>query len=332
MHICGTHEDSISKWGIRSLLPDNIRVIAGPGCPVCVCPAEDVGQAIEHAKKGRTIITFGDMLKVPSASLDSLDTVRAAGADIRMVYSARDAVNMAEGEPEKEFIWFGVGFETTIPMTAFEIIKGLPSNLKVLPSYRIVPPAMTLLCEDPDFPLDGFICPGHVSVIIGTTPYEPYAAKYRTPCAIAGFEPVDVMLGVKSILAQLSNDEPIVDNVYTRVVRSEGNPAALAAIKKAFKLVDAKWRGIGVIPQSGYDLADEFAHVRAETISLPPVSQDFYKGCLCGAVILGKAHPTDCPHFMRRCTTDTPLGPCMVSDEGTCSIVAKFGDRKTIHL
>ncbi len=326
MHVCGTHEATVARSGIRSLLPRELEVISGPGCPVCVCPAEHIATAIELARKGHIIVTFGDMFKVPDATLTTLALAKAQGNDIRLVYSVRDAVRIAEENPSRAIVWLGIGFETTAPMTADVLLKAPPSNFHVLSDFRLVPPAMDLLAKDPDFELDAFVLPGHVSTIIGTDPYEIFPKKYGLPCVVGGFEPIDFLIAIDRILKQLLNEEAFVENAYPRVVRPEGNIKALNAMNKVFRVVDAKWRGIGMIPRSGLELSPRFQQYDAKKLLDHPINieQDLAKGCQCGKVILGKTKPEECPHFLRRCTPETPIGPCMVSDEGTCRIHAKY--------
>ena len=326
MHVCGTHESTIAHWGIRELLPENIEVIAGPGCPVCVCPASDIDLATLIAQKRDIILTsFGDMLRVPSSHL-SLAQARAQGADIRLVYSATDAIEVAKCNPKKEIVFFSVGFETTAPMTAAVLKNEPPRNFSVICSLRLIPPAMTLLLEHPDVMLDGFILPGHVSVIIGVKPYEQVVKKYQIPCAIPGFEPVDVLLGLYSILKQISEDTPKVDNVYPRAVKTEGNLRALKLLDEVFQQTTAYWRGIGEIEGSGLILQNKYSEWNAKNRFEieEPSEKGMPPGCSCDKVLLGALTPQQCPLFNITCTPENPVGPCMVSEEGTCAIQAKY--------
>ncbi len=326
-HICGTHEYTISHWGIRSLLPKNIEVIAGPGCPVCVCPNEDIEQSIWLAKNGYILATFGDMSRVPS-NQGSLLTARAEGADIRVVYSFLDAIKLANSNPQTKVVFFSIGFETTAPTVAIELInQRIPLNLFILCANRLVPPAMAILLEQPDIPLDGFIAPGHVSAITGYGIYEPISDQHHVPIVVAGFEPADVMFGVLAILQQLAQSRSKTENLYSRVVTREGNRKALAAMSEAYSVVDARWRGIGVLPKSGYDLAEQFSDFNIRLREDLPMSsgEDIPKGCRCAEVMLGKIYPEDCGLFNKKCTPENPIGPCMVGNEGTCSIHAKYG-------
>jgi len=326
-HVCGTHEYTISHWGIRSLLPSNIEVIAGPGCPVCVCPNEDIEQSIWLAKNGYTLTTFGDMSRVPS-NQGSLLSARAEGADIRVVYSFLDSIKLATNNPQQKITFFAIGFETTAPTVAIELVnQRVPSNLFILSSHRLVPPAMSVLIEQPDISVDGFIAPGHVSAITGFGIYEPISDEHHVPIVVAGFEPADVMLGILAILQQLIHSRSKTENLYSRVVTREGNKTALAAMEKAYSIIDAKWRGIGVIPSSGFEIAPIFSQYNIREKEEIPItsSRDIPKGCRCADVMLGKIYPENCTLFNKACTPESPVGPCMVGNEGTCAIHAKYG-------
>lgn len=326
-HVCGTHEFTISHWGIRSLLPPCVEVIAGPGCPVCVCPNEDIEQAIWLAKNGYILTTFGDMSRVPS-SQGSLLTARAEGAAIQIVYSFIDVIKLAKKNPTENYVFFSIGFETTAPIVAIELInEKIPSNVSILSSHRLVPPAMNLLVKQPDIQVDGFIAPGHVSTITGSSIYEPISSKNNIPIVISGFEPVDVMLGIMEIMQQIAKKKPQTKNLYTRVVTSEGNLKAQEAINTAYQVVDSKWRGIGIVPQSGLDIADRYDSVNIRLHEEIPTSgeRDIPKGCRCADVILGKIYPSKCTLFNTKCTPENPIGPCMVGTEGTCAIHAQYG-------
>ncbi len=323
-HVCGTHEWTISHFGIRSLLPTNIEVIAGPGCPVCILPASEVDGAIEMAKKGTTVTCFGDVLRVPG-SCGSLLDAKADGADIRIVYSTSDAVKMALQEPQKEFVFFAVGFETTAPSTAIEVANKAASNLSFLISHRIVPPAMELLVKMPDLQLNGFIAPGHVSTIIGVEPYAIFPEKYGLPTVVGGFEPLDLLFSVYMIIKQLSEGKPKLENEYTRGVQWKGNLKAQKLITEAFDVVDGKWRGLGVIPKSTLSLKPKYAAYNAIQKHDVQIKDgvDSQPGCQCHLVVVGKIKPNTCPLFLKTCTPQTPIGACMVSMEGTCRVWAK---------
>lgn len=326
-HVCGTHEYTISHWGIRSLLPANVEVIAGPGCPVCICPNEDIEQSIWLAKNGYTLATYGDMSRVPS-NHGSIITARAEGAEIRVVYSFLDVLKLAKSNPQKNIVFFAIGFETTAPTVAIELVnKKIPSNLFILSAHRLVPPAMGVLLEQDDVSLDGFIAPGHVSAITGYGIFEPISKEKNIPIVVAGFEPADVMLSILAILQQLTRSQSKTENLYSRVVTREGNRKALAAMREAYQVVDARWRGIGVIPSSGFEIAETFSMCNIRMKEKVPISsgKDIPKGCRCAEIMLGKIYPEECSLFNKRCTPENPIGPCMVGNEGTCAIHAKYG-------
>lgn len=320
-HVCGTHEWTITHFGIRSFLPKNVEVIAGPGCPVCTIPASEIDEAIQLAQKGVVVTCFGDVLRVPGSGMSLLD-MKAEGADVRIVYSVADSIRMAEKETTKRFVFFAVGFETTSPATAVELLNGPPDNLSFLVSHRLIPPAMKLLVEMKDLNLDGFIAPGHVSAIIGLEPYEVFPKKYRVPTVVAGFEPLDVLFAIYMVLKQIVDAKPSLENEYSRVVAWEGNAKAQKLMKEAFKVNDGSWRGLGVIPSSKFILRERFSqfdahvkyHVRIEG------GVDTPSGCRCPLVVIGRIKPIECPLFMKACTPQTPVGACMVSNEGTCRI------------
>jgi len=323
-HVCGTHEWTITHFGLRSLLPSNVEVIAGPGCPVCIVPASEFDEAIQLALKGKVVACFGDVLRVPGSKMSLLDA-KAEGADIRVVYGVGDAVKMAEKENDKEFVFFAVGFETTAPSTAVEVVKKPPENLSFLVSHRLIPPAMKLLVEMKDLSLNGFVAPGHVSTIIGVKPYEVFPELYGMPTVVAGFEPLDVLFGVYMILKQLSESKPRLENEYVRAVRQEGNVKAQELMKKVFEVVDDNWRGLGTIPSSTFKLRKEYETFDTRLKYGVKVEDgvDIQPGCKCHLVIIGKIKPTECPLFMKACIPQKPVGPCMVSSEGTCQIWAK---------
>jgi hydrogenase expression/formation protein HypD len=328
MHVCGSHEHSVQRWGIRSMLPEGLEIFAGPGCPVCVCPAFEVGEAIALAKQGVLVATYGDMLQVPTPGGTLMDT-NASGGDVRVVYGPMDAVRLARENPDREVVFFSIGFETTIaPSAALVAAGGLPPNFSLLTSHRLTPPAMELLLGIGDVHIDGFIAPGHVSVIVGSEAWSVFPRAYRMPVVVAGFEPDSVLLGILLLVRQLRRGEVKLENAYPQVVRPEGNPQALRMMEKTFVKTAAWWRGIGRISRSGLVLKPEFAGVDARKrfgISASPESTELPPGCSCHLVMLGKIHPPQCPMFNRKCTPDTPYGPCMVSQEGTCLIWSKFG-------
>ncbi|TET09059.1 MAG: hydrogenase formation protein HypD [Candidatus Thorarchaeota archaeon] len=321
VHVCGTHEDTIVQHGVRSLLPKSIKLVAGPGCPVCVCAAQDVDMAIELARQGHIITTFGDMVRVPSTD-SSLAKERTSGADVRIVYGVSEAVEIARENPDKEVVFIGIGFETTAPTIALELIRGPPSNYSVFTSLKVIPPAMDLLVNLEGFGVDGFITPGHVSTIIGSNAFQPFAEKTGVPCVVAGFEPLDVLESVRMILVQIEEGRADSENEYTRVVKPEGNLAAQRVIEQAFRVDDAPWRGLGIIEKSGYSIREEFGEHNARLrFEFPEIeSVDILPGCRCHEVILGMIGPVDCALFGKRCTIEDPYGPCMVGREGTCRI------------
>ncbi|MDH5770680.1 MAG: hydrogenase formation protein HypD, partial [Candidatus Bathyarchaeota archaeon] len=270
------------------------------------------------------ITCFGDVLRVPGSKRSLLD-LKAEGADVRVVYGVGDAVKMAERELDKEFVFFAIGFETTAPSTAVEVVKKPPKNFSFLVSHRLIPPAMKLLVEMKDLNLNGFIAPGHVSTIIGLKPYEIFPNHYHMPTVIAGFEPLDVLFGVYMILKQLNEGKPRLENGYVRAVRPEGNVKAQELIREVFEVTDGNWRGLGTIPSSTFKLHGKYENYDARLRYGVKVgdSVDIQPGCKCHLVIIGKIKPTECPLFMKACTPQKPVGPCMVSMEGTCQIWAK---------
>lgn len=322
MEVCGTHSQVIAKYGLKKLLPPNIKLVSGPGCPVCVTPASDIDLAIELTKYG-IVTTFGDMYRVVGTE-NSL-----ADVESRVVYSVEDSVKIAEST-NKEVIHFAIGFETTAPSTAITILnldkKGI-ENFSIICSHRLIPPAMRFLLAE-DIKIDGFICPGHVSTIIGSKPYEEIAK--RKPCVISGFEPLDVLISVYMILKQLACNESKVEIEYKRVVKDCGNRYALESMNKVFEYCDAKWRGIGLIPKSGLRVKNKFKSYDAIFKFGIKVkeSKDIKDGCLCGEILKGLAVPQECPLFKDMCNPFHPKGPCMVSVEGACNVVFRYGENE----
>ncbi len=327
MEVCGSHTMAIGRYGIRQLLPENVELISGPGCPVCVTDPGYIDTAIALAGRGAIIATFGDMIRVPGSDSD-LTACRSAGGDVRVCYSPSAAVELAQSHPDREVVFLAIGFETTIaPVVSIvgEALSAEVRNLSLLTAFKLVPPALSALLADTEIKIDAFLCPAHVSAIIGSRAYEPYAAKYHVPCVIAGFEPLDILYGVHGILGQVLKNEARVENQYARVVRPEGNPLAQARIAKYLDPVDAVWRGIGVIPASGLGLKPAFAAYDSEKkFGLPVRPGRQHAGCRCGDVIKGKLRPTACALFAKVCTPDHPVGPCMVSAEGTCAAYFKY--------
>ena len=328
MEVCGSHTMAIGRYGIRPLLPPGVELISGPGCPVCVTDPGYIDAAIALARRGAIVATFGDMVRVPGSDSD-LTACRAAGGDVRVCYSPSAALGLAKSNPGREVVFLAVGFETTVaPVVSLvetAAREGI-GNLSLLTAFKQVPPALRALMSDPEIRIDAFLCPAHVSAIIGARAYAPIAADYRVPCVVAGFEPLDILSGVHGILAQVLNGEARVENQYARVVRADGNPKAQALMARYLEPVDAAWRGMGSIPASGLGLRPEFAGYDAAKrfgIDLAPGRQ--HAGCRCGDVIKGKLCPTACPLFSVACTPDHPVGPCMVSSEGTCAAYYKYG-------
>jgi hydrogenase expression/formation protein HypD len=329
MEVCGTHTMSIYQYGIRSLLPPQVRLISGPGCPVCVTPVGYVDKAVAYARQPETIVTtFGDMLRVPG-STSSLMQERARGADVRIVYSTMDAVALAEKNPAKRVIFLGVGFETTAPTIAGSILtaasRGL-GNYFVLAAHKTIPIPMQVLSADPELGIDGYICPAHVSTIIGADAYNFLAKEHGVPCVVTGFEPADLIHGVEMLVRQIVEKRSEVEIQYSRFVTREGNLKAQAILKEVFTPADAAWRGLGVIPGSGLDIAEKYAAFDAEK-AVPVEVEDAREpaGCLCGEVLKGKVAPSECPLFGKACTPEDPVGACMVSSEGSCAAAYKYG-------
>ena len=330
MEVCGTHTVSIAKNGLRAVMPDRVTLLSGPGCPVCVTANRDIDTAIELAKQpGVVVTTFGDMMKVPG-SYSSLAAEKAEGRDVRIVYSPLDAIAMAENEPDKQVVFVAVGFETTAPLIAAAILRAKDAgleNFSVFCAHKTVPAALGALVNDPEVKIDAFILPGHVSTIIGSEPYEFLAEEYHVPGVITGFEPVDVLQGVYMILKQLEEGRAEIEIAYHRGVMPEGNVHAREMVDQVFQPIDADWRGIGVIPGTGLAIRDEFAHYDAtKRIPVTPPEPKEIKGCQCGEVLRGITLPFECKLFGRGCTPEHPIGPCMVSSEGSCAAYYRFTD------
>ena len=333
MEVCGGQTHAIVKFGIDELLPKQITLIHGPGCPVCVTPLEMIDKALEIAAKPNVIFTsFGDMLRVPSSTTDLL-SVKAGGGDVRIVYSPLDAVKIAEQNPAKEVVFFGVGFETTAPATAMAVFQAAQKKLKnfsMLLSHVLVPPAIEALMSSPDCRVQAFLAAGHVCTVMGYEEYFPLAKKYRVPFVVTGFEPLDILHGVLMTVQQLESGRAEVENQYVRSVRREGNQPAQALIKKVFRVVPRKWRGIGEIPQSGLGLADEYAAFDAEKkFGLADRHVDEPAECKAGLVLQGLLKPHECPAFGAKCTPEHPLGATMVSSEGACAAYYRYRRHNT---
>jgi hydrogenase expression/formation protein HypD len=328
MEVCGTHTVAIFRHGIRGVIPKEISLLSGPGCPVCVTPIKDVDAAIAIANLDGTILTtFGDMMRVPG-SKKSLFHAQAEGAKISIVYSPMDALKMAAENKDKNIVFFATGFETTSPSiagTLFEASRSGINNFYIYSAHKVVPPALKALLDSPDLKIDGFILPGHVSTIIGTEPYEFIAADYSISSVVTGFDAVDILTAILMLLDQIASGRAAVEIQYTKVVRKEGNPKAMSLINEFFEPCDANWRGIGVIPGSGLKLrekANRFDVSNVFHLDIPDAPEP--KGCQCGQVLTGVKIPTDCRLFGKACTPEHPVGACMVSTEGSCAAYYKY--------
>jgi hydrogenase expression/formation protein HypD len=330
MEVCGTHTMAAARFGLKSLLPPGVELISGPGCPVCVTAQVDLDAFLALGQEPHIVlVSFGDMLRVPGTH-SSLEGLRAQGAEVRVVYSPLDAVELARQTPEKHMVFFGVGFETTMPATALAIQTaaryGL-DNFSVWCVHKTMPAALKALLASGEVRVSGLLCPGHVTTIIGAAAYDFIPAQFGLPCAVTGFEPVDMLLGIESILRQINAGQASVENVYTRAVQVPANPRARELLAEVFAPDDAPWRGLGVIPGSGVRIREPYARFDArarfpqvwERLTLPPPSP-----CRCGEVLRGVLRPVECPLFAARCTPAQPLGPCMVSTEGACAAAYRY--------
>ncbi len=329
MEVCGTHTVEIFRHGIRGVIPRNITLLSGPGCPVCVTAVRDVDAAIAVAKIPGTIVTtFGDMMRVPGGT-ESMLEARSEGADIRVVYSPMDAIALAQKEPGREVVFFATGFETTSPLIAGTILHAEQAgirNFSVYAAHKLVPPALRALLDSPDVQVDGFILPGHVSTIIGSRPYAFLAQEYKKPSVITGFEASEIVEGIVMIARQIAQQRAAVEIQYASVVREEGNPRAMELLDHYFEPADAYWRGIGVIPASGLSIREAYsAFDAARRFDPPPSDAAEPELCSCGDILRGVKVPTECALFGTGCTPDAPVGPCMVSTEGSCAAYYKYG-------
>lgn len=319
---------AIARAGIKKLLPHSVELISGPGCPVCVTAQSEIDRAVEIARQKDVVMTtFGDMLRVPG-SRGSLEDVKREGKDVRVVYSPLDALNIACDNPEKKVVLMGIGFETTSPTVAATIQQAKRqriNNFFVLSNFKLIFPALAHLAKSRKVQIDGFICPGHVSVITGARPYEKIAKKYRKPCVITGFDEGDIIQGIKRLIEQVKNRRYRVEIAYQRAVKSKGNVKARRILDSVFRVSDSQWRGLGLIKNSGLKLRREFKHFSGEIkfrVKLRKLPEP--KGCICGEVLQGINSPRDCRLFKQACTPQTPVGPCMVSSEGTCAAYYKY--------
>ena len=329
MEVCGTHTTAIARLGLRRILPDNLELISGPGCPVCVTAQEDIDRAIEIAKlKGVIMTTFGDMLRVPGTK-GSLEALKAAGRDVRVVYSCLDALRIARDNPGQKVVFMGVGFETTSPTIAATILEARKKRVKnfyILSNFKLIFPALKALAKSQKARINGFICPGHVSVITGSLPYQDIAAGFKIPCVITGFEAADIIKGIKRLMQKIKQGSYSVEIEYRRAVSRTGNLRAQRLLRLVFTPSDARWRGLGRIKKSGLKLNKEFKQFCAEQrfkVKLPAPIEP--RGCICQEVLQGIKQPAQCRLFKKVCTPQSPVGPCMVSSEGACSAWYKYG-------
>jgi hydrogenase expression/formation protein HypD len=338
MEVCGTHTQSFYRFGLDKILPVNLRLISGPGCPVCVSSQEYIDSAIKLAQEKDTLIlTFGDMLRIPGTH-STLERERAKSGNVHVVYSALDSLKVAKLNPDKKVIFLAVGFETTAPTIALSIISAAKEkikNLSFLSSLKLIPPAMEYLLQDKRLKLNGFLCPGHVSAIIGTRPYGFIPKKYHIGCCVAGFEPLDMLEGIYLLLRQVIKNRPKVENQYSRVVTRNGNTKAVKIINKVFKVTDANWRGLGKFRGSGLKIRNEYVNFDAASVfSLshpclsgrqePTAISRQQKRCRCAEVLKGLIRPDECALFKKSCSPENPFGPCMVSIEGACNAYYKY--------
>jgi hydrogenase expression/formation protein HypD len=331
MEVCGTHTMAAARFGLKELLPPPVKLVSGPGCPVCVTAQEDLDGFLALGEQtGIILASFGDMLRVPGTCI-SLEKLRAKGAAVKVVYSPLDAVDLAKQESGKHVVFFGVGFETTMPATAVAIQVAAAAqvdNFSVFCVHKTMPEALKALLSGGEVKVSGLLCPGHVTTIIGASAYDFIPRDFGIPCAVTGFEPLDLLLGIESILRQLSKGEAKVENVYTRAVPAAPNPRAQALLNEVFAPADAKWRGLGVIPGSGVTIREKYRHFDArsrfaEILALVPPPPP--TACRCGDILRGVMHPQECPLFDKVCSPSQPVGPCMVSSEGACTAVYRYG-------
>ncbi|MBK7335123.1 MAG: hydrogenase formation protein HypD [Saprospirales bacterium] len=328
MEVCGGQTHSLVKNGILGLLPPQIRMIHGPGCPVCVTPLHLIDHAIHLAEKERAILcSFGDMLRVPGSE-KSLLQAKAEGADVRILYSPLEAVSLAKENPTRQVVFFAVGFETTAPANGLSVVHAAElslSNYSILTSHVLVPPAMEAVLDDEEASIQGFLAAGHVCTVMGTAEYGPIAARYKVPIVVTGFEPVDLLQGILMTVRQLEEGRHEVENQYSRVVRSEGNPGARKVLERVFEVKDRDWRGLGTIPMSGYELREEYAAFDAKRkFEAPEGKAEESSLCMAGQVLKGIIKPQECPQFGKACTPSNPLGAPMVSSEGACAAYYHF--------
>jgi len=328
MEVCGTHTVAIFRSGIRQILPENVELVSGPGCPVCVTNDDYIDKAIDYARRGFIVATFGDMLKVPG-SRSSLAVTMAEGADVRIIYSPLDCVKLAKENPHAKIIFLAVGFETTAPTAAATVLAAKAhgiKNLFMLSAQKLVPPALRFLLNDSSVKVDGFLLPGHVAVVIGSEAFNFLATEFKIPSAVSGFEAEEILIALISLLEQIDSGQAEITNNYRAVVKSEGNVAAQKILSQVYEVADASWRGMGIIPASGLRMRDEFAAFdieRVEPIEIEHIEKK--SACRCGEVLRGVINPTECPLFGKACQPLHAIGPCMVSVEGVCAAWFKYG-------
>jgi hydrogenase expression/formation protein HypD len=330
MEFCGGHTVTIFRYGIRQVLPPNIEMVSGPGCPICVTANADLDKAIALSQVPEVIIaTFGDMIKVPG-SRSSLQEAKAEGAEVHTVYSTMDALKIAENNPDKSVVFLGIGFETTAPTIAASVLQAEEKGLKnyyVLSLHKLCPPVIRALLDSGEVKLGGLICPGHVSAIIGSHPWEFIASDYGIPCVVSGFEPLDILQSVDMLVTQVENGESKVEIAYRRGVHPEGNQQALRLMEQVFEPCPARWRGIGEVLGSGLKLRKKYQRFDAElAFDIEPGPTLESAGCICGDILRGVKTPADCPLFAKTCMPESPVGPCMVSSEGSCSAYYLYGE------
>lgn len=328
MEVCGTHTVSIGRYGFRSIMPEGLRLLSGPGCPVCVTANRDIDHAIALARsEGITVATFGDMMRVPG-STSSLAAEKSAGRDVRIVYSPLDALELATELPDRNVVFMGVGFETTTPAIAACVLEAAShgiENFSVFCVHKTTPPALRAIANDPETTIDGFILPGHVCTITGLAPFQFIAREFNIPGVVTGFEPVDILTGIDRLVEMIISGTPAVENAYPRSVRDAGNPVARSIAEKVFEPCSATWRGMGEIAHSGLRIREDYARYDARrrfAVEVEPTREPH--GCRCGDVLRGVIAPTQCPLFGRACTPEHPVGPCMVSSEGSCAAYFRY--------
>lgn len=336
MHVCGTHEQAIARFGLRSVFPPALNVIMGPGCPVCVTDVPEVDEGVVLARQGVRIATYGDMVRVPGTVM-SLSDAQAAGAKVDVVYSIAQAVDLARTTRD-EVVFFATGFETTAVATAAAILAGTPANFSVLSAHKYIPPVMEIVAEMPDSRVEGFLAAGHAATITGWALFEPFVERHGLPVVVAGFEPLDILAGLVALVEMVRTGRPAVVNMYPRCVTREGNLRAQEQLFRVFRPTGGRWRGIAHVPNGNLRLRDEFAHVDARrrfhidvTALWDSAPSALTQQCVCGDIMAGIASPDDCPLFGRECVPDRPVGACMVSSEGTCKIWFQYGGHPNLR-